>query len=114
MGAFYEILLQTPSLSPFPTTTATDHVIPASVSSWGAYGLVAALSIVTGKDLLPDETEHGDLITWMSVDMKAENALPPNVPGCDGFTLEENLEVIRMLRQVVERERRLPDKETQP
>lgn len=105
MGIFYEILLQTPSLSPFPTTVAADHTIVASVSNWGAYGLVAGLSILTGTDLLPDEQEHAELIRWLSVDMKAENSLPPGVPGCDGFSLEENLEVIRMLRDVAERQR---------
>jgi len=34
-------------------TGATDLVI-ASCSNWGAYGLTAALSLMTGEDLLPD------------------------------------------------------------
>ncbi len=39
------------------STVLTDYVIVAGVSNWGAYGLVGALSIVSGRDLLPTPEE---------------------------------------------------------
>ncbi len=39
--------------------TAADHVIPAGISNWGAFALVATLSLLTGQRLLrPVEHEH--------------------------------------------------------
>ena len=40
-------------LSLVPCRTETDHLIIATVSNWGAYGLAAGLSQLTGEDLLP-------------------------------------------------------------
>ena len=39
--------------------TAADYVVPAGISNWGAYALVAALSVISGKQLLrPPEHER--------------------------------------------------------
>ncbi|SEI57502.1 protein of unknown function [Halohasta litchfieldiae] len=32
--------------------TPVDHLVVAGVSNWGAYGIVAALSVLTGENLL--------------------------------------------------------------
>ena len=101
MGALYEAILRVPTLAPFPTTTAADKEIVASVSNWGGYALATALSQLTGKDLLPNEKEEGELITWMAIDQKAPGGPAPGVAGCDGFTVEENLEILRQLRQLL-------------
>ena len=43
-------------------TTPADYVIPAGISNWGAYALVAALSLLAGRLLLrPPEHEHAVL-----------------------------------------------------
>ena len=42
-----------------PCTTTTTELIIASVSNWGGYGLVAALSVKSDKNLLPS-VEQGD------------------------------------------------------
>ena len=58
MGSVYDHIPAVSTLVPDPATTPTDHLIIASVSNWGGYGLVACLSILTGKDLLPTATEE--------------------------------------------------------
>ena len=40
-------------VTPYPALTKTAQTIIATTSLWGAYGLVAALSMLTGRDLLP-------------------------------------------------------------
>jgi hypothetical protein len=39
------------------STVLTDYVIVSGVSNWGAYGLVGALCVVAGQDLLPTAEE---------------------------------------------------------
>jgi len=54
MGNLYEIIRQTPGLPPIPAATEVTHLVIASVCNWGAYGLVAGLSLLAGQNLLPD------------------------------------------------------------
>jgi len=101
MGGLYEAILRIPTLVPFPTTTAANKEIVASVSNWGGYGLATALSQLTGKDLLPNEKEEADLITWMAIDQEAAGGPEPGTAGCDRFTVEENIDILRQLRKLI-------------
>ena len=59
MGAIAPYL-QAKGLIPGVSVTRADHLLLAEVSNWGAYGLVAMLDVVTGRDTLPDgATEAG-------------------------------------------------------
>ena len=99
MGVLYNEVLKVPSLVKDPTATRVSRLVIASVSNWGGYGLVAALSRLVKRDLLPQEKEHGDLIRWM-VDQGAVDGISARQePAVDGFPLEEELAVIRRLRQ---------------
>ena len=100
MGVLYEAILRIPTLAPFPTVTPVTHLIAASVSNWGGYGLVAALSRLAGRDLLPKEEEQAEIIRWES-EQGVYGSPGPGIPGVDSFTIEENLEIIRLLRQLL-------------
>ncbi len=54
MGNLYEAIRQTPGLPPDPAATRVTHLVIASVCNWGAYGLVAGLSLLVGRNLLPN------------------------------------------------------------
>ena len=41
------------------SVVTTDFLVVAGVSNWGAYGLVGALSLLTGEELLPSGDEAG-------------------------------------------------------
>lgn len=43
-------------------TIAVDHLVVAGVSNWGAYGIVAALEILTGRELLHDPATEQELL----------------------------------------------------
>ena len=72
-----------------------------SVSNWGGYGLAAALSILAGKDLLPSREEEAGLIQRMVDRGAVDGKHMKPICGVDGYTLDENLDILDRLRQVV-------------
>jgi len=59
MGNMRHVIPDIENLPDDPCTTTTTELIIASVSNWGGYGLVAALSVKSDKNLLPS-VEQGD------------------------------------------------------
>ncbi len=89
------------SLPRQPALTTTTHLVIASVANWGAYGLLAALSRLVGRNLL--------------VDVEAETALLEHTVACgavdgttgaathtvDGFSLADNARILQQLHAVL-------------
>ena len=98
MGNLYDAVRSAPSLVPEPCTVPTSHLVIAGVSNWGGYGLVAALSRIVGRDLLPSSEEHGHLIRTMAEHGAVDGLNGAPGDSVDGFTLAENLEVLEELR----------------
>ena len=70
MGNLVEFIPQVETLPNDPAVTKVDRLIISSVSNWGGYGLVAALSGLAGRNLLP--TIDGETkVIQKSVDMGA-------------------------------------------
>lgn len=56
MGNVYDaVVKEVPHGDTIASTVQTTHLVISSVSNWGAYGLIAYLSIITGKELLTSE-----------------------------------------------------------
>ena len=79
----------------------TDFLIVSGVSNWGAYGLVAALSLLTEQNLLPDpdvvEDEIRILVSLGAVDgvtLKCAETV-------DGLPLSESLALLARLRELI-------------
>jgi len=53
MGNMRHVIPDIENLPDDPCVTTTTELITSSVSNWGGYGLVAALSVKTGKNLVP-------------------------------------------------------------
>ena len=53
MGKLASVIPSVPSLPDHPTISACTELLIASVSNWGGYGLAAALSEQSGRNLLP-------------------------------------------------------------
>jgi hypothetical protein len=83
-----------------------DHLIVAGVSNWGGYALVGALSILTGKDLLPTRAEAEDDIRTIVAAGAADGQTFRNEPTVDNQSLEANLAVLDEIRSVVASARR--------
>ena len=80
------------------STVLTDYVVVAGVSNWGAYGLIGALSVLAGRDLLPsvDQVVH-------SVEKIVQAGAVDGVNGesqitVDGLPLSDSLDILQDIR----------------
>ena len=102
MGNLAEHIPPVGRLPDEPAITTVDRLVLASVSNWGGYGLVAALSRLVGRNLLPDVAEDRQLIAQMVDDGAVDGGCGINRYYVDNFTLDENAEVLTVLHQLVD------------
>ena len=95
MGNLAQVIPSVDKLPDQPAVTRVDRLVIASVSNWGGYGLVAALSRLVGRNLLPRVEEDARLIRRMVKLGAVDGFSGENKNYVDGFTLEENGEVLR-------------------
>lgn len=101
MGNLAQIIPTLDGLPLNPCVTKTTALIPAGVSNWGAYGLVAALSKLTHRNLLPLIQSEIDLITQMAAVGACDGVLLTKSASVDGFSLDENIQILELLNQWV-------------
>ena len=101
MGSLQSAIIEVPTLVKEPTVTSTTELILCSVSNWGGYGLVASLSMQTGRNLLPSVEDERELVK-RTTDLGAVDGMSRKQEyRVDGFTLEENSEVVAELHGVL-------------
>ena len=84
----------------FPARTKVTKLILSSISNWGAYGFIAALSLKNGTNMLPNTTEECDLIKNM-VDLGAVDGVSGEATcKVDGFDMDEYLWALTKLNEV--------------
>jgi hypothetical protein len=101
MGKLLKEIPNFPKMPAEPASVACNQLIIASVSNWGGYGLIAALSKLTGKNLLPSVDEEAD---WVKrcVRLGAVDGFNGEVREyVDGFPLEEYGQALHQLHQLV-------------
>ncbi len=104
MGTLARQVQEVPSLPNNPTTTPATHLVVCSVSNWGGYGLVAALSRLVGRNLLPSVDEELALIRH-AVDFGAvEGMSGERKYVVDGYSLEENADILSRLHALLAEE----------
>lgn len=119
MGKIYDEILECgtiPNSKEIACVTASDHLIVSSVSNWAGYGLAAAIAVLSSKSLynekswnreiavkmcLPSDEEETEMLKGI-VAVGAKDGIGGILKpfGVDGFSLEENLEVLRDLRKI--------------
>jgi hypothetical protein len=99
MGNLFEVIRQTSGLPENPTVTHVTSLIAASVSNWGGYGLVAGLSYLAGRDLLPDPENEEHLLQELFAAGCYDGMQAVPTCGVDGYTLHENKQVLDALRR---------------
>ncbi len=73
-----------------PAVTTVERLIIATISNWGGYGLVAALSRFTGNKLLPSIEWEKELIIEMVRRGAVDGVSGTRRAAVDGFDLEQN------------------------
>ena len=104
MGNLYEHIPNVENFPADPATTRTTHLVISSTSNWGAYGVVAALSLLAGRNLLPDLAEEEVLIRHM-VDLGAvDGVMGTSRYSVDTMELEEHGKALSQLKALLAEE----------
>jgi hypothetical protein len=84
------------------TVTATDVLIAAAVSNWGAYGIAAMLAFLK-KDvsILHDEEIERRMIETCTINGCLDGMYMKPVPSVDGVSLKANQAIITLMHEVV-------------
>jgi hypothetical protein len=77
-----------------PSATTTTRLVIASVSNWGAWGIIAAMSRLRGRNLLPSVHEAHDLTARAVALGAVDGTTGRRTESVDGFPLEENDRVL--------------------
>lgn len=84
-----------------PCITPVDHLIIATTSNWGVYGLLAALSIETKKQLLPSKIKAKNLLQKLVKLGAVDGITKKNTISVDGFSVKEDGEILEQLKSLV-------------
>lgn len=87
--------------------TEADHVITATVSDWGCYGLMAALAFLL-KDM--DVMHDGDMEKEMLLTAVRNGMVDMNgwlIPAIDGFDLKMQVLIVELMRECVKYPKRV-------
>ena len=79
-----------------------DHRVVAGTSNWGAWGLVAALSLSTGADLLPTAPEASEQLRRLVDAGAVDGVTGRNEPTVDGLDWSTHAGVLDRLRRIVD------------
>ncbi len=102
MGNLLEVIPSVDSLPDTPAVATVDRLIIASVSNWGGYGLVAALSRLVGKNLLPSVKHETRMIEGMVTAGAVDGTTGDAVPTVDNFNTDENGALLARLHRLVD------------
>ncbi len=100
MGNLVEIIPTVDSLPDDPAIAEVDRLVIASVSNWGGYGLVAAISRLTGKNLLPSADAEAAMVEAMIEAGAVDGTTGDAVPTVDNFSMEENGALLARLHRL--------------
>lgn len=84
--------------------TKTDFLIVAGVSNWGAWGILAGLSILTKQVLLPEPAFEETILQAMINAGGVDGVLTENRLSVDGFPFNDHLKILNKLKNLVEKE----------
>ena len=101
MGNFADSVKEDEHLPDEPATITCNHPVIASVSNWGAYGIVAALSLATNRNLLPSQKQEIKRLKHLVDAGIVDGTTGRQEYRVDGFTAEENTEVLQKLHTLV-------------
>ncbi len=98
MGNLAQHVPDVPTLVKAPCVTEVSRLVIASVSNWGGYGLVASMSRLCGRNLLPSVEDEQDLLREAVAAGCVDGMSGIAEHKVDGFTMEENSNALRALQ----------------
>ena len=104
MGNLASVIPTVPSLVKSPCVTHTTKLVISSVSNWGGYGLVAAMSRRAGRDLLPSVHAEQDIVKRTADAGAVDGMSTKQEYRVDGFSMEENSQTVSRLHALLSEE----------
>ena len=104
MGNLATYIPQVATLPDRPATTCTAHLVISSTSNWGGYGLVAALSRLASRDLLPGLEGEEALIRRMVELGAVDGVLGEKQYSVDAMSIEEHGKALNSLHNLLSEE----------
>ena len=104
MGNLATYIPQVATLPDRPATTRTAHLVISSTSNWGGYGLVAALSRLASRDLLPGLEEEEALIRQMVELGAVDGVVGESQDSVDAMSIEEHGKALFSLHNLLREE----------
>ena len=101
MGNLASVIATVPSLANDPCITTCTNLVISSVSNWGGYGLVASMSKLARKNLLPSIEAEQELVKRNVALGAVDGITTKSVNKVDGFTLEENSQTLEHLHALL-------------
>lgn len=102
MGPLRESALRMlPDLERSLSVVRSDVCVPCDVSNWGAYGIVAALSIAAGIDLMHTERDEAAMLSAVMSSGGVDGVSRMPAMSVDGFDISISQGVLRTLREIV-------------
>lgn len=101
IGNFADDVRQLPGLPDRPCVVPTDRVVLGSVANWGAYGVLAALSLRTGTCVLPTASEETDIRTVVVAAGAIDGDSGEAIGAIDGYPSELNGLVVERLHRLI-------------
>ena len=101
MGNLVDVIPSVDSLPDDPAISRVDRLVIASVSNWGGYGLVAAMSRISGRNLLPGADDEAQMVEGMIAAGAVDGTTGDAVPTVDNFSMAENGQLLARLHSIV-------------
>jgi len=93
--------------SPLGRTTASvvkvDHLVVAGTSNWGAYGVIAELSRLAGRDLLHSADDERRMVEACVAAGAVDGITRRRAPTVDGLPLDAHVGMLELLRLIAGR-----------
>ena len=101
MGNLVDVIPSVDSLPDDPAISRVDRLVIASVSNWGGYGLVAAMSQLAERNLLPSPDDEAQMVEGMIAAGAVDGTTGDAVPTVDNFSMDENGHLLARLHSIV-------------
>jgi hypothetical protein len=92
------LIRQRSPLAPIASIVPVDHLVVAGTSNWGAYGIVAALARLTGRDLVHDPALEPRVIQACVAAGASDGVTRRRVPTVDGLAADVHAAVVELFR----------------
>ena len=101
MGNLYEYISSSDKYIDEPTISKAKHLIVTTVSNWGGWGLAAALSLLSNKNLLETTKEATDIMQDQLNLGAVDGANFKSELSVDGFDWETNKNILLKLHTLI-------------